>query len=191
MAHNIVNVEQGSKEWHDLRKTKITATDACVIMQASPWKTKQQLYYEKTAVDYEVVTNERMQRGLELEPIAREAFIFETGTFVTPAVVVKDWAMASLDGITKDGSYIIEIKCPSPKYHEIALQGRVPDHYYPQLQHQMYVTDLQEAGYVSFDGEDFVCIKVKRDDAYIEKMVEEEKKFYECLVNRTPPQEFL
>jgi putative phage-type endonuclease len=187
MAHNIVDVEQGSKAWHELRKSKITATDAPVIMGASPWKTKHQLYYEKTESGYEIVINERMQRGLDLEPIARETFIFSTGTFVAPAVVVKDWAMASLDGITKDGSYIIEIKCPGEKYHAIALQGKVPDHYYPQLQHQMYVTDLKEAGYVSFDGKDFVCVKVQRDDAYIERMVEEEKKFYECLVNRIQP----
>ena len=46
--HAIVNeMQQGTPEWLALRKTKITATDACVIMGSSRWKTKTQLYREK------------------------------------------------------------------------------------------------------------------------------------------------
>jgi len=33
-----------------------------------------------------------------------------------------------------------------------------------------------------------VTVVVKRDEEYISKMVEEEKKFYDCIMNKTPPE---
>jgi len=183
----LVHFEQGSPEWHALRKTKITATDAAVIIGASHWKTRTQLYHEKLSDEPPMPANARMQRGLDLEPIARSLFTIQTGIFVEPAVIVKDWAMASLDGLSDAMDHIVEIKCPGEKDHAIALGGKIPDQYYPQLQHQMYVTDLQEAHYFSFDGVDGVVVKVKRDDVYIEKLIEEEKKFYECIMSKNPP----
>jgi len=179
---------QGSQEWLDLRKTKITATDSTSIMGANPWKTKIQLYHEKISNDPPIVPNERMQRGLDLEPIARDLFILKTGILVFPKVIIKDWAMASLDGISLDGKCVVEIKCPGEKDHAVAVSGKIPDHYYPQLQHQMYVCNVQFVYYFSFDGIDGVIVEVKRDDEYIEKMLIEEKKFYDCIMNKTPPE---
>ena len=56
----IINNEiiQGSQEWLDLRKTKITATDACVIMGESSWKTIIQLYEEKISQENNTFVNE-------------------------------------------------------------------------------------------------------------------------------------
>ncbi len=184
----LIDCEQGSQEWLALRKTKITATDANIIMGASHWKTRIQLYHEKLSNDAAMIANARMQRGTDLEPIARDLFNLKTGWNMKPAVVVKDWLMASLDGRDDDIGCIVEIKCPGDKDHATALKNKVPDHYYPQLQHQMYVAGVQMAYYFSFDGIDGVIVKVKREDDYIEKMLEEEKKFYECLTNRTPPE---
>jgi putative phage-type endonuclease len=181
------DLEQGSPEWHALRKTKITATDSTAIMGVSHWKTKRQLYFEKLSNDAPKPPTERMQRGSDLEPIARDLFCSRTGHKMLPKVVLKDWAMASLDGIN-DCNEILEVKCPGEKDHAIALSGKVPDHYYPQLQHQMYVCDAERAFYFSFDGFDGVTVEVKRDDKYIEKMLVEEKKFYDCLINKTPPE---
>lgn len=181
-------IQQGTDEWLSLRKTKITATDSCVIMGASHWKTKIQLYHEKVSESSQPIPTEKMQRGIDLEPIARDLFILQTGIQVEPKIIIKDWAMASLDGIDYLGHNIVEIKCPGEKDHAVAVSGKVPDHYYPQLQHQMYVCDLAFAYYFSFDGIDGVLIKVERDEEYIAKMVEEEFKFYQCLINKTPPE---
>lgn len=182
-----IDLEQGSAEWHALRKTKITATDACVIMGVSHWKTKIQLYHEKKSNDEPILPTERMQRGIDLEPIARDLFCMTTGHKMIPRVLIKDWAMASLDGINS-WNEVLEIKCPGEKDHAIALRGKVPDHYYPQIQHQLYVCDSEKAFYYSFDGFDGVIVEAKRDDKYIEKMLIEEKKFYDCLMNNTPPE---
>jgi putative phage-type endonuclease len=185
----ILDMEQGSPEWHALRKTKITATDASVIMRASHWKTRIQLYHEKLSNDPPFPPNERMQRGIDLEPIARELFNLKTTWYMEPTVLVKDWMMASLDGRDALSGAILEIKCPAEKDHVIALyDNKVPDHYYPQLQHQIYVSGVMMAYYFSFDGMDGVIVEVKRDNDYIEKMLIEEKKFYECLINKTPPE---
>src|SRR5208337_1949303 len=138
-ALQFIDCEQGSQEWLDLRKTKITATDAPAIMGVSPWKTKIKCYKEKIGEIENVVKSERMQRGLDLEPIARELFTIRTGIEMFPRVVVRDWAMASLDGLSIMGHKILEIKCPGPKDHELALCGKIPEYYFPQLQHQMMV----------------------------------------------------
>ncbi len=183
------DMNQGSKEWLSLRTTKITSTDAAVILGASHWKSKIQLYHEKVSNTCITHINARMERGLELEPIARDLFCIQNGIHVYPRIVVKDWAMASLDGMSECGKYILEIKCPGEKDHQMAIQGKIPDHYYPQLQHQLYVTGLDSIFYYSFDGVEGTCVLVKRDDEYIEKMVIEEKKFYECIINKTAPQQ--
>lgn len=187
--YEIVDIPQGSPEWHALRKKKITATDASAIMKESHWKTSIQLYNEKLSNDPPTSANARMQRGNDLEPIARENFIRSTGILVNPTVVVKDWAMASLDGMSECGNTIVEIKCPGEKDHETALKGKVPNHYRSQLQHQMYVTGVKEMFYYSFDGKDGVYFKVKRDDEYIERMIVEEKKFYQNLMLLIAPEE--
>jgi len=184
----LISVEQGSPLWFALRKTKVTATDACIIMGASQWNTRVQLYNEKISDDPPMTPTARMQRGLDLEPIARDLFNLQYQADMRPAVIVKDWLMASLDGLDAKSGYIAEIKCPGNMDHTIALQGKVPDHYYPQLQVQIYVSGAKKGFYVSFDGFENVVVDVERDDKYIDKMIPKLKEFYDCLVNRTPPE---
>lgn len=183
------DLEQGTAEWLSLRTSKITSTDAAIIMGASHWKTRIQLYNEKISdTPITAYITSKMQRGTDLEPVARQLFCIQNGIEMYSRVVTREWAMASLDGMSDDGKYIVEIKCPGEKDHALALSGHVPDHYYPQLQHQLFVTGLQSIFYYSFDGTDGVTIVVKRDDKYIEKMIVEEKKFYDCLINKISPE---
>lgn len=180
---------QGTQEWIDLRREKITATDASVIMQVNPWKNLHQLYEEKIYGSIRYV-NSRMKRGLELEPIARELFISKTGISVTPKIAVKGWQMASLDGINEDHSVLVEIKCPSDAHHDIAVAGRVPDLYYPQVQHQMHVCNLKKCFYFSFDGFDGVIVEVKKNETYVKQMIEKEWDFYQKIKNKNMPDKY-
>ncbi len=182
-------MEQGSAEWLSLRTSKITSSDAAVIMGVSPWKNINQLYEEKVTQEIKKFVNDRMKRGTDLEPIARDLFSIQNGIDMFPRVVIRDWAMTSLDGMSECGKYILEIKCPGEKDHALALAGKIPEYYIPQLQHHMFVTGLDFIYYYSFDGADGVTLVVKRDDKYIEKMMEEEKKFYDCIMNKTPPED--
>ena len=107
------------------------------------------------------------------------------GVFVHDTI---DWMSASFDGITLEQDAICEIKCPGKKDHAIALKGKIPTKYIPQLQHQIYVSGLSLFSYYySFDGESGVVIEVKRDQEFIDKMVEKEFEFWNCLMSLTPP----
>lgn len=183
----IVDVEQRSKSWFDLRKTKVSATDACAIMGCG-FKTISQLYEEKVSDKYfEPAINAAMERGIVLEPIALKLFEMQHDIEMFPRVCVRDWQMASMDGLSGDLKTAVEIKCPGIKTHSIAKSGSIPDYYKPQLQHQMYVLDLDSMFYFSFFEGDGVTLEIARDDNYIADMIEQETEFYECLQNRTPP----
>ncbi len=52
---------QHSNEWLELRKNKIGASDAPIIMKVSPWKTPYRLWEEKLGLT-ECVSNQAMKR---------------------------------------------------------------------------------------------------------------------------------
>lgn len=181
---------QGSAEWLTHRKNFVGASDAAIILGISPWVTPYQLWEDKLGMAPPKEENFYMRRGSDMEPLARAAFEEEHGIDVFPQIVYHkehDFLMASLDGLSLDKKTAVEIKCPGPKSHKQALDGIVPPHYMPQLQHQLACIGLPMLYYYSFDGEKGVTIEVQRDDEYIEQMIEEEEKFWECVRTRTPP----
>lgn len=181
---------QQTPEWLEMRKEKIGASDAPIIMGVSPWKTPYRLWEEKTDRKEGGYTSSSMKRGIDLENSAREHFIKLTGITVDPQVIMHpqyEWMMASLDGISDCGQYIVEIKCPGKEDHEMAVKGQIPDKYYPQLQHQLEVCNLDMAYYFSFDGKDGVIIECQRDKKYIKGMLKKELEFFECVKNDIAP----
>lgn len=96
--------------------------------------------------------------------------------------------MASLDAIDPENKVIAEIKCPGKEDHITAQSGKVPDKYYPQLQHQMEVCQVDRCYYFSFHASGNKILTVMRDDAYIKKMLQAEEQFYECIQYLEPPE---
>jgi putative phage-type endonuclease len=184
-----LNIEQGSKEWLALRKTKIGASDAPVLMQVSPWKTPYQLWLDKMGLA-ETEKNEAMRRGLDLEPIARQKFIEEIGHEVFPIVALHDsisYMLSSFDGISSDEKIAVEIKCPGYEDHEKAMDGVVPEKYMPQLQHQLEISGLQSMFYFSYTEKTYKILEIERNDTYIKDMIREEQKFWDCMQNLEAP----
>lgn len=184
-------IVQGSPEWHALRRNMIGASDAPVIMRDSPWKTPYQLWEYKVGITEENAPSASMKRGLDLEEKARERFCEKIDLWMAPTVIIHPeirWMMASLDGIDVRQERILEIKCPGAEDHKIALDGKIPEKYYAQLQHQMEVSGVDMAYYFSFDGEDGAIVEVGRNTKYIREMLEEEEKFYKCMQNFLPPE---
>lgn len=185
-----MTLKQNTPEWLEARRNKLGASDAPIIMGISPWKTPYQLWEEKLGLGKDIPMNSYMQRGLYMEESARQCFERQTGLIVFPQVLYHDkyeWMMASLDGIDFSHKNIVEIKCPGNVDHGKALEGKVPDKYFPQLQHQMEVAGLDEAWYFSFDGIDGKAIKVYRDDKYAANMIKKEEIFWECVQNLEAP----
>lgn len=181
---------QNTIEWEVMRKNKIGASDAPIIMEVSPYKTPYQLWQEKLDLVPPQEKTRAMVRGHDLEDKARRRLEEMTSTLFLPNVKFHptlSWMMASLDGIDIDGKIIAEIKCPNKHDHEMAVKGIVPEKYLPQLQHQMEVSQVDSMYYFSFDGENGTLIKVYRDEAYIKGMIQKEKEFWECMQSFTAP----
>ena len=172
------------------RKNYLGASDAPIIMGVSPWRTPYQLWEDKLGLAPDQKDNYAMKRGRELEPVAREAYSVYTGNMVEPKQVFhKDisYMMANMDGITDDHSAAVEIKCPGKTDHNLAKDGIVPEKYRPQLQHQLAVIGLNELHYFSYLDGDIALVEVGRDEGYIKRLLLEEKKFWSCVQNLTPP----
>jgi putative phage-type endonuclease len=186
---NTKNLLQGSEDWLDYRKKGIGASDAASIMGVG-FSTPLELWKEKLGLVTKEVTT-RMQRGTDLEPLAREAFIESLGIEVYPCVVESKeypWQFASLDGLSYDGKTLVEIKCPNQKDHAIALEGKIPEKYFPQLQHQMLVLNLQMMYYFSFDGNQGARVLVYADSEYQRTLIAKEREFYKKLITFEQPE---
>lgn len=180
---------QRSENWRKWRQDKIGGSDASSIMGCG-FKAIGQLWEEKLGLRQPEKENKAMKRGNELEDEARAAFEAETGLVVFPMVCVHPehlFMVASLDGMTIEKDAAVEIKCPGMKTHMKTIKYGVPDYYFPQLQHQMAVTGLKEIYYFSYcpeiDGsyDMFALRRIIRNDEYIAKLIEREKRFMKIL----------
>lgn len=163
------------QQWLEWRRQGIGASDAPVIMGVSPFKTINQLWREKVLGEKQT-ENQAMARGHALEDPALNFFMKETGYFLKTQVKLehphKEWMRATLDGYDEEKQVAVEIKSCKKLHME------VPDHYYPQLQHQLEVTGDEWMYYMSFDGADGHILKIDRGDEYILKMMEKEELFW-------------
>ncbi len=182
---------QNSPEWLKMRKNKIGASDASIILGINPWRTARQLWEEKLDISPPEPMNERMLNGHRLEPRARAWFEKQTGLKAPASVRIHPthhWIMASLDGLNTDEGFVLEIKCGGQNLHDQARIGVIPEYYMCQIQHQLYVTGLSKAFYLSFFEEDGIIIPVDRNDVFIEDvLVPGLKDFWNCLSNLIEP----
>jgi len=95
---------------------------------------------------------------------------------------------ASLDGLSFDGTTLVEIKCPLNLRDRLsAEQGRIPSQYYAQLQHQLEVSGAERAHYWSFHGSEGVLIEIRPDREYAKRLVDAESTFWQRVKeNRWP-----
>jgi putative phage-type endonuclease len=181
---------QGSKEWLQMRRSHIGASDAPVIMGVSPWKTAYQLWEEKCGLSGEQETTSAMKYGHDMEEPARRAYEKHTGNLVFPTVIFhpeKKFMVASLDGISFDGNISVEIKNVKEEDHEEAKSGKIPAKYFPQVQHQLACLGHKLLHYFSFRKGDFALVEVERDEEYIQKLYELEGKFWEDVQTLREP----
>jgi putative phage-type endonuclease len=187
-------LEQGTDEWLTWRKDGIGGSEAGAIMGSSPYMDVMELYQRKLGLIPEITANAAMTRGHLLEPVARVEFELETGLSMKPGCYMHpehSWMRASLDGISADGRYILEIKAPGLTTHREALAGKIKPYYFTQMQHCMGVTGAEMCYYCSYtdlpDVEPLKIIEVPRDDAYIERMIDRERDFWQHILTRTEP----
>ena len=179
----IEQLHQNTPDWHRWRLQGIGSSDAPVIMGDSVFKTLRKLWAIKTGRAIESCSSPAARRGHELEQLARKTYETQTEIQTEPTCLVHDrreWMRASLDGLSFDGSIVLEIKCPwNEQGHEAAREGRIPSQYYAQLQHQLEVSGAQEAHYWSFDGTSGLLVRVLPDQEYTARLVKAETEFWQ------------
>lgn len=172
------SIIQGSKEWLDIRRTHIGASDAPILARSCKFKTASGqiktpnwLWHSKLGLIPDEKETSAMAFGKQMEDPARQLFCEQVGTDFIPAVVFHEelpYMMSSLDGISQDLEAAVEIKTASKEDHITAKNGEVPKHYYAQLQHQMACTGHKEMYYFSYWQGDGEIVVVKRADDFIE-----------------------
>lgn len=175
-------IQQNSEDWLKLRKNYLGASDAPIVMGVSPYKTRYQLWQEKLGLGGEQVETEAMRYGKRMEEPARQAYEAYTGNSVPAQVVFhpnKKFMMASLDGLNLEKQVVVEIKNANTIDHEMAKAGKVPEKYFPQVQHQLACLNFNMLHYFSYRDGDFALVEVERDVAYIETLYLEEEKYWD------------
>ena len=156
-------MEQGTDEWKQIRLGKISASRMGDLLAttrtgtaASRAKYMAQLVCERmTGVLTEFKVTKPMERGTELEPIARAAYEVETSQMIDQIAWVDhpkiEKAGCSPDGLVgEDG--LVEIKCKETHNHfETILKDEIDSDHEKQMLWQMACTGRAWCDFVSFD----------------------------------------
>ena len=142
-------IEQGTPEWHELRRGKVTASRVADIMaktktgiSASRGNYLIELALQRvTGTVEESFSNPAMQWGTDNEPYARMAYEATNNVFVEQVPFVDHptiaWFGASPDGLVLDDG-LCEIKCPNSSTHWATVKSQeVPSKYIYQIQTQI------------------------------------------------------
>ncbi len=185
------NAAQESADWMAARAGAFTASRSADLMartksgpSASRGNLLALLAVERlTGQCVETFTNGAMQRGIELEAEARDAYSFARGVAVdecgfVPCESVLIPCGCSPDGLIGDDG-LLEIKCPASmaKHLDALRTGAHAKEYRWQLQHQLMVTGRAWVDAVSYDprfpeGLQLAVTRVERDEAAIKDLVE-------------------
>ena len=160
-----VGGEQGSPTWLKAREGRITASkiaDVCSYLKDGKTPTAKRTNYlwelvgeRLTHMAEEHFVSEYMDRGTEMEPIARAAYelafdvmVEQVGFALHPQF---DYSGASPDGLVgEDG--MIEIKCPKTTTHlKWKMASVVPEEHIPQMVWGMICFERKWADFVSYD----------------------------------------
>lgn len=147
MNYKTHNFEQGTPEWFEVRKAKLTASHAQAI--GNNGKGLETYVFELMADYYsqaekEQFTSKDTERGNELEKYAREMYELEQGVKVEQVGFIEsdEHVGCSPDGLVeKDG--LLEIKCLNDvKHYKLLVKGEkeIESQYEWQVQMQLFIT---------------------------------------------------
>lgn len=156
--------KQGTDEWKQYRCGKVTASrcvDVLPGVKGSYLAGRKNYMSEKiceilTGTWQESYYSAEMQRGIDLEEIARAEYEMRTGLLVETVGFVdhpkiKDFG-DSPDGLIPEGKGLIEIKCPNTATHlDYMLNGNIDRRYIIQMNVGMLCNKSLWCDFISFD----------------------------------------
>lgn len=150
MSMQIVNLIQGTPEWHAHRAKHFNASDAPAMMGCSSYKTRSELVKElATGLGQEVdaATQRRFDDGHRFEALARPLAEEIIGEDLSPCVGVNGKFSASFDGLTFMHDVALEHKTLNKALREAMVEGctgeDLPLQYRVQMEQQAMVSGCE------------------------------------------------
>lgn len=147
MSMQIVNLIQGSQEWHTHRRAHFNASDAPAMMACSSYKTRAELIKElATGIGQEVdaATQRRFDAGHQFEALARPLAEEIIGDELSPCVGTEGKYSASFDGLTFMNDAAFEHKTLNNTLRTAMVPGctgaDLPQQYQVQMEQQAMVS---------------------------------------------------
>ncbi len=196
--------KMAEEEWLRWRTTGIGGSDAGTVLGVNPYKTKRELFYEKTGVEpIKAKDNDSLplRWGHALEETVAEEFSRQTGLRVYEVKEMYQhplypFMLANVDRFIDlpDGSVgILECKTSNPNSKYKWEDGGVPFHYECQVRHYMAVMNIDVA-YIAClfeNSSDTMAIRrIERDPVFKEELIAAEKDFWENHVLKNDPPAF-
>ncbi|WKL53110.1 YqaJ viral recombinase family protein [Pseudomonas kielensis] len=149
------NVQQGTPEWHALRSSYFTASEAPAMMGASKFQSRNDLLaMKKTGIVPDVTPQQQaaFDRGHATEEMARPLVEEMLGEELYPIVGTSGNLLASMDGATMLGDVLFEHKLWNEKVVAQIRAGQLEPHYFWQLEQQLLVSGAERVIFVCSDG---------------------------------------
>lgn len=151
----ILPVKQGSDRWLQARVKYNVASEAAAMLGLDARLPREQYIRMKATGDVRAFTEWEqkylLDKGKAIEPAARAWAESDTGVEFWPVTGTKGRLLASFDGIDSDdsGKIGLEIKLWNQALVDcIREHDDVPDTHWPQLEHQIFVGDLDWVQFV-------------------------------------------
>lgn len=185
-------------DWLKNRTTGLGGSDAGVVLGVSPYKSRLELWTEKVTGNVIEEDNADFHWGKLLEPVIAEEYQRVTGrVLIESKKQIRSskhpFMFANVDRFItgakdKKDVGVLEIKTKGAYVHW--ENNEIPVHYELQLQHYLAVTGYSWGSFAIFDmGKKELIIKdIESDEAVINELIEEEKKFWELVQSKTPPE---
>ncbi|PHR17767.1 MAG: alkaline phosphatase [Sphingopyxis sp.] len=190
------------EQWLTVRKGGIGSSDAAAAVGLNPYKSQLALWLEKTGRDAAMpqidANNDSTPAfwGTILEPIVATQYTKRTGLKVRKVNAVLQhsdpdlrWMMANLDREVVGSAEVQILECKTAGINGARLwKDGVPEYVQLQVMHQLAVTGKQAADVaVLIGGQDLEIHRIERDEKMIANLIELERRFWQYVVDDTPP----
>ena len=189
----IPQYEQRSVEWFKQRENKLTSSDAATALGINPYQKSHEVLFKKCGYDLNpFVGNVATLHGQKYEDEAIQKYCKITGqvNYNYGLIAHEDvynnknyyWLAGSPDGIAISKTdpnakpILLEVKCP---YRRVIKHGQIPEYYFPQVQLNMFICDLDLADFIEYRPPNEInIVRVIRDDTWLEENLKKLEKFW-------------
>lgn len=192
---NVINVSQRSDAWRQWRSQGVSASEAAIVMNRSPYKTPWRLWAEKIGLVLEASldNNPLIRAGIQQEPEALQRFEDKHDLMLLPLCGESErypLMRASFDGLS-EANEPVEIKCPhETTFLDVLLNREASEGYqlyWCQVQQQLLVSEAQR-GFLFFyhQGQD-VEFEIQRDETFLTELVDTAMDFWSAVKSKKEP----